>query len=280
MQVDFAHCAALVRQADRDRYLATLFAPAEHRNALYALYAFNCEIARVREAAREPMPGLIRLQWWREALSGKRAGEAAAYPVAVALRETLARYRLSPEPLETLIDAHSFDLYEEPMASAGDLTRYAIQTEGAVFGYACAILGAEAQATGTWVMNAAGAFVVSAILGSLARHAARRQLYLPLDLLSEHGIDRETIFARTTSEGLSAALAVLRARARWHLGLLEPQLVPEQIAPALLPVALVGPTLQRVERASDPFRVTPLPPWRRQWLLWRAARDPRRIFQA
>ncbi len=102
MQTHFEHCAALVREADRDRYLATLFAPAEHRDALYALYAFNVEIARVRELAREPMPGEIRLQWWREALSGEREGEAAAHPVAAALRETLARYGLATRPARGL----------------------------------------------------------------------------------------------------------------------------------------------------------------------------------
>ena len=46
MQDAFAYCAELVRTADRDRYLAALFAPAEHRGALYALYAFNVEIGR------------------------------------------------------------------------------------------------------------------------------------------------------------------------------------------------------------------------------------------
>ncbi len=50
---NFEHCAALVREADRDRYLATLFAPAEHRDALFALYAFNVEIvAGARSGAR------------------------------------------------------------------------------------------------------------------------------------------------------------------------------------------------------------------------------------
>src|SRR5450830_2187481 len=99
MQTNFEHCAALVREADRDRFLATLFAPAEHRDALFALYAFNLEIIRVRELAREPMPGEIRLQWWREVLSGERDGEAVAHPVAAALRETLARYGVVATPL-------------------------------------------------------------------------------------------------------------------------------------------------------------------------------------
>ena len=85
MQEAFAHCEALVRTADKDRFLRTLFAPAEHRGALFALYAFNVEVARVREAAREPLAGEIRLQWWRDVLAGEGRGEVAANPVAAAL---------------------------------------------------------------------------------------------------------------------------------------------------------------------------------------------------
>ena len=62
MQQAFAHCEALVRAADRDRFLAALFAPRERRGALFALYAFNVEIARVREVVygtAEPKTGAL-----------------------------------------------------------------------------------------------------------------------------------------------------------------------------------------------------------------------------
>ena len=90
-----AHCEALVRAADKDRFLATLFAPAEHRGALFALYAFNLEVARVREVVREPLSGEIRLQWWSDVLRGEGRGEVGAHPVAAALRATIARYQLA-----------------------------------------------------------------------------------------------------------------------------------------------------------------------------------------
>src|ERR1700719_3478940 len=112
MQANYDYCAALVREGDRDRFLATLFAPAAHRDALLSLYAFNVEISRVRDLAREPMPGEIRLQWWREVLSGERAGEAAAHPVAAALQATLASHGFVATPLLELIDARTFDLYD------------------------------------------------------------------------------------------------------------------------------------------------------------------------
>ena len=89
MQDVFAHCEALVRAADKDRFLAALFAPAAHRGALYALYAFNIEIARVRESIHEPLAGEIRLQWWTDAIAGKAAGDAQANPVAAALSTTV-----------------------------------------------------------------------------------------------------------------------------------------------------------------------------------------------
>src|SRR5688572_9786132 len=130
----FDHCEELVRAGDKDRFLATLFAPQKYRRALHALYAFNLEIARVREMAREPMPGEIRLQWWRDALLGAGQGEAASHPVAAALRETAVRYRLPPAALAGLIDARSFDVYDDPMASVADLEIYAMRTSSALLG--------------------------------------------------------------------------------------------------------------------------------------------------
>src|SRR3569833_2834102 len=111
------HCAALVREADKDRYLSALFAPSDRRGPLFALYAFAHEIATVRDRAREPMPGEIRLQWWRDVLNGERAGEAHANPIAAALTETIARFSLPVQRLLDYIEAHSFDLYDDPVAS-------------------------------------------------------------------------------------------------------------------------------------------------------------------
>src|SRR4029077_17613239 len=133
MEENDRHCEALVRAADKDRYLAALFAPADKRGPLFALYGFNHEIANIRERAREPMPGEIRLQWWRDVLNGERAGEAAANPVAAALRDTIARFNLPAAPLLNLIEVHAFDLYDDPMPTLAALEGYAGKTETALF---------------------------------------------------------------------------------------------------------------------------------------------------
>src|ERR1700755_177415 len=98
MQDPYAHCEAVVRAADKDRFLAALFAPAERRRHLFALYGFNGEVSRVRELAREALPGEIRLQWWRDVLGGDARGEVSANPVAAALLDTIKACDLSRDP--------------------------------------------------------------------------------------------------------------------------------------------------------------------------------------
>ncbi|MGC1467610.1 MAG: phytoene/squalene synthase family protein [Pseudolabrys sp.] len=281
MQSNFEHCAALVREADPDRFLASLFAPEAERAALCALYAFNAEICRVREVAREPMPGEIRLQWWREVLAGERSGEERAHPVAAALRTAIEQYGIAIDPLADLVEAHAFDLYEQPMVSMTDLEIYAERTDGAVLALAADILGGRSIAVSAAIRNAGIAYTVAGFLRNLARDASRRQLFVPLDVLTRHGADVESIFAGLTSAELRAALAELRLYARSRLAAAQQNIssMPDAILPALLPVALVQPALARMDKNDyEPFKFAAAPRWQRQWRLWRAARSPARIF--
>jgi phytoene/squalene synthetase len=113
----FLHCEALVRTHDKDRFLASLFVPEVHRRHLHALYAFNLEVARVRAAVREPMAGAIRLQWWREAVEGERAAEAAASPIAAAITTTLVQTGVAAGPLIEIIELRRAELFGEPVVS-------------------------------------------------------------------------------------------------------------------------------------------------------------------
>jgi 15-cis-phytoene synthase len=271
MQDSFSYCAELVRAADRDRFLATLFAPAGNRDALYALYAFNIEIARVADLAREPMPGEIRLQWWRDVLQRERGGEASASPVAAALLNTLERRRLAADSLLALIETRRFDLYDEPMLTVAELEGYEARTSSALIAMAAQILGVDAAAAAQAAGIACG---LARTLGAFPRHAAQRKLYLPVELLARHGVGPDDIFSGRPSPGLNAAAAELRGLVRGYLDATAAALgtLPREAWPAFLTVTLVRPSLDRWDRC-DVFAPTELSPWRRQWLIWRASRD-------
>ncbi|MFY9898346.1 MAG: phytoene/squalene synthase family protein [Xanthobacteraceae bacterium] len=275
MQDGVSYCAELVRDADHDRFIATLFAPERNRDALYALYAFNVEVAHVRDRAREAAPGEIRLQWWREVLQGERHGEAMASPVAASLLNAIERHRLPVNAMLALLDARRFDLYDEPMRTIAELEDYALRTESALIAMAAKILGADAVAA---ARPAGIARVLTQLLAALPGHAARRQLYLPVELLDRHGADAADVFACRSSPALNQAAADLRRLARDHLAVAASNLraLPRQALPAFLPIAPVRRSLDRLDR-SDIFLPKALSPWRRQWLIWRAARNPDRL---
>jgi len=133
----YRHCEQLVRTQDKDRFLAALFAPAGRRPYLFALYAFALEIARVKTLVREPMTGVIRLQWWLEALNGLRAQEAAASPVMIALNDAARQTGVTLAPLTAAVEARQDELRGEP----------AINAAAAVFSMAARFLGVAEDVT-------------------------------------------------------------------------------------------------------------------------------------
>jgi phytoene synthase len=273
MQDAYAHCEALVREADKDRFLASLFAPADRRPHLFALYGFNVEIARVGQVAHEPLAGEIRLQWWRDALSSRAPGDAAANPVAAALLDTIARCGLPVAPLDALIDARARDLYDDPIMTVSELEAYGRATASTLSGMAARIL--DRGAAPDDMADPAGiAYALGGLLKAFPQHAARGQLYVPIETLERHGGARAEVIAGTAGASLRAALAEIASRARERLAQAARHWpsVPPAARPAFLPLAWVAPLLARIERNSDPFAPIDLPQWRRQWLLWRAAR--------
>lgn len=266
----YAHCEAEVRRDDRDRWLASLFLPDAARPHVHALLAFNLEMAKVRDTVSEPMLGEIRFQWWHDALSN---GTAAGHPVAEALLDTIERCHLDVGRLDGLIEARSFDLYDDPMPSLDAYEGYARATSSSLFDCTAQILapGFPPDAAS----DAAGrAYAMTGLLRGLPWQVMEGQLYLPLDVLSRFQLPPDEVLAHRNSPALGFVLNDLRARVRSHLTAMQAAL-PDCPAPlACLPAFLCEPYLLRMEKPGlDPFK-TPieLPQWRRQWVLWRAAR--------
>lgn len=271
---DYAFCEQLLRENDRDRWLACLFAPEEKRPHLHALYAFSHELARIRELVSEPQLGEIRMQWWREILEGQRMIEAAANPVSAALMATVARFNLPYTALVRLVDARRFDLYNAPMPSMNDLEGYCGETVSVLFRLASFILADGRDPGGADASGHAGvAYGIAGLLRALPWHAMRGQCFLPQDLLAEHGALPQAAAAGLTSAPLLSALSAVRAHARTHLDAARAGLsgLEPQARPAFVPLAIVGPVLKRMDRRSyDPFgEIVEVPQWRRQWAMWR-----------
>ncbi len=278
----YCYCEDVVRRGDKDRFLASLFAPEEGRKHLFALYAFNLEVARIRDVVSDALPGEMRLQWWRDALAGCGHGEVGRHPVAAALIETVEKCDLSRQPLLDLIEARTFDIYDDPMPSVADFEAYCRATSAQPMALATEILGARGcNWTTTMVDHGGTAYAITGLLRAMPFHASRGQVFLPDDVIARHGARREDIFAGNVSPELGAALAELRKLAWHHLNEAGSCIrdICREAVPAVLPIALVRPYLERMDRPGyRPFEEKcVVPQWRRQWILWRAARTATRV---
>ena len=261
----FSSCEETVRGADYDRYIAALFARAGVRPHLFALYAFNHEIAKTAETVSQPMAGQIRLQWWRDAIGGLCARQTRDHPVVRALEETIREHDLPQMLFDRMIDAREMDLEEMPFPGMASLEAYADATSGNVMRVAARILGAG-DGLDSVAREAGVAYAIAGLLRALPYQAAGRRLMLPAAALRAAGVSPEEIFAGKASAGLSAVFSQMAGAARAHLGAARDMPAPRRFLPALLPAVLVPLYLKPMTEAGfNPFRdIVDVPVYRRQ----------------
>jgi len=270
-----------VRRLDVDRYLSTLFVPSERQHHIFALYAFNAEIARVRSAVSDPLPGEIRYQWWRDFLNGECHGDAHQNPIALALAATIAECNLPRKPFLDLIEARTFDLYDDPMPTWLDCEGYCGETSSALIRLASLALSGGEDLGGAMAAGHAGvAFALTGLLRAFPWTSRRGQVFLPKELFSAHGVELQDIRQGKPSDGLRAALAETRMRAMDHLKRTRDAIlsVPAKVRPAFYPVCFVEPYLKAMaEPEYDPFRSSiDLSRLKKLFVLWCQSRRARR----
>ena len=251
-----SYCGREVHDHDHDRYLTALFAPAACREAIFALYAFNVEVARTREAVSEPILGQIRLQWWREALDGIYQGNTREHPVVEGLSDAVHTYGLDPAQFEILLDARAADLDEAPPVDLAALEAYAGATSGTLSVLAMAVLGFTDDAPSRAAHMVGTAWALIGLMRAVGFHAQAQRLYLPDELLRTHDVDRRALFDLKPIPALNQVVRDVTRRAAELLadarGLKGD--VPRGARSGLLLASLADRYLGELSRAGyDPF---------------------------
>jgi len=251
-----SYCARQAQAHDNDRFVCALFAPVGAREALFALLAFNDEIARIRESVREPLLGEIRLQWWRDALDGIFAGTPPRQEVAMALAAAIARHALPRAPFDRLLDARGRDLYDEEPETRADLLAYVDATAGTLAELELRVLGADDGASRAAARAVAAAFALAGLLRALPHHARAGRLYLPKDAMDRAGLGRRAVLELKRGPALELVCREIAGEARKSLaaGRDLRGRVARGALPVLLAGVLAGIHLDRLARAGhDPF---------------------------
>lgn len=224
-------CADLVRRGDPDRFLAAMAAPVAARAVLFAIYAFNLEVARAPWASAEPMIAEMRLQWWRDVVDEIATGRPVrrhevSMPLAAAVTPELAA------DLDEFVAIRRWDIYRDPFRDQAHFDRYIDRGAATLMVVAARALGpADAGVLRDFGHAAGVANWLRAVPGLVARQR------IPLPDASDDGI---------RALAAAALVRLRRARAGRHL-------VSKPAAPALFAGWQAGTILTQALR--DPSRV-------------------------
>ncbi len=236
--------AKQARRFDRDRFLCALAAPGSAREALFALLAFNLELARIREAVSDVLLGCLRLKWWEDSLDSIFDGRPPRHPVAEALAAAAESSGLTSVPLRRQIEARSLDMANRPPVSLAELESYAKGTAGALAEATLQVLGVTDEMSHKAAVQVGTAWGLTGLMRAAPFHAAQGRSYLPDSLVLEGR--RETAVAQVAKVAQDHLVAARGARNQ----------VSERALPALLPAVPAQIHLNRLEKAGyDPGHV-------------------------
>ena len=267
-----------LRQTDRDRYLCLLLMPEHSRGFLAGLFAFNSELAQIRERVTDPAAGEVRLAWWNQVIDAIYVGQTVDSPLAQALARAIEAGDLPRHSFQAMLEARRFDLFDDPMPDLNTLEGYLGETSSAVLQMSALIMAGDDGLECAEVSGLAGvAMGLTGLMRSLPIHRARGQCMLPADMLAKHDLTQAHVLSGRGGAGLELVLLQLcrhankrleEAREKWHL-------VPDAAVKAYLPVALVPGYLKKLERARASLmtKVITSPQWMRQLRLLNAVRS-------
>ena len=231
------------RKYDRPAYTLSTFVPRPVQPFYLALRALNVSLSMIPDTTSSHTIGLMRLQFWRDAVTKALAGAPPKEPVAVLLaaaiadrhEQTQGRARISKRWLTRMIDAREQTLTNDPYPNLAALETYAENTYSTLMYLTLAALPLTSVTADHVASHIGKATGIVAILKGLPLVAfpppaprspqgggagATKQgaVMLPLDIMAETGVQEEAVFRQgADAPGLRDAVFTVATRASDHL---------------------------------------------------------------
>lgn len=203
----YALCLKLCRSHYENFPVASRWIPSERRGPVAAVYAF----ARVAddfadEPGWEPRERLRLLADWRARLRNCRANHDQ-HAVFWALSDTLARFRLTPEPFERLVTAFEMDVTKKRHATFEEVLFYCHHSADPVGELVLRLFGEWTEERGAWSNAICTALQLANFWQDVTVDARKDRLYVPLEDLKSLGVSEREVLNGPVSGALRELMA-------------------------------------------------------------------------
>ena len=217
LRASYAECKRLNSLHGKTYYLATLLLPAAKRPFVHALYGFARYADEIVDdlastLSHEEKAAVLK-EWSSEVLTGLETGKTSD-AVGSALIDTVSRFNIPHQHFKDFLRSMEMDLTVRQYHSFDDLYEY-VYGSAAVIGLEMVpILGGDTVNSLEAAKNLGVAFQLANFIRDVGEDLERGRIYLPMDELAEHGVDREMLEARKLTPQIVSALKFQITRVR------------------------------------------------------------------
>lgn len=210
-------CKKLNAEHGKTYYLATLLLPKAKRPFVHALYGF----ARYADEIVDDLASTLTvtqkrdllMRWSDGVLASLKSGKSDD-PIAIALIDTVKRFEIPHEHFVAFLHSMAMDLTITEYRTYQDLLEY-VYGSAAVIGLEMVpILGALDPGAYAPAEKLGIAFQLANFIRDVGEDLERGRIYLPLDELAAHGVDRAMLERRVLTSEIISALQFQIARVR------------------------------------------------------------------
>ncbi|KAJ7360473.1 NADH dehydrogenase (ubiquinone) complex I, assembly factor 6 [Desmophyllum pertusum] len=246
------YCNNLVRNLDYENYLCVLLLPKSSRTSVFAVRAFNVELARIQDAVSDQTIGRMRLQFWRDSLENTYQGNPPQQSVALELAEAITKHKLAKGWFSRLIDARERNLDNRPHETTNALEEHGENTVSSVLYLILECLGVKDVQADHAASHLGKAIAVVTLLRSTPFHGSKGKVYIPNNIMIKHGVSQEDIIRGRTTQPVKDVAYDLASLAHSHLSTAQSLMskAPKAASRAFLPVVSCKAYLTKIQKAD------------------------------
>ena len=231
---------SITKKSASNLAMAFVLLPRERAEAMSKFYAFCRQVDDIADEDSKPVGERKReLDLWRHELKQSFVGQKSSLPVIQELQPVLRRYQLSVCHFEEILDGVEMDLMTLRYPTFEALDHYCYHVASAVGLVSIEIFGYSQPACRDYAIHLGKALQITNILRDVRSDAERGRIYIPGELMREHGVDEAQIFGNRFDSEFQALASALCDQAQKHFREAV-RLLPIQDRQAMIAAELMG----------------------------------------
>ncbi|KAF4798047.1 NADH dehydrogenase (ubiquinone) complex I, assembly factor 6 [Turdus rufiventris] len=172
---------------------------------------------KIKDSVTQKTTGLMRMQFWRDAVEGIYGDNPPHQPVAAELWKAVKRHNLTKMWFMKIIDEREKNLDDRAYRNIQELETYAENTQSALLYLTLETLGVRdihADHAASHIGKAQG---IVTCLRATPYHCTRRKVFLPMDICMLHGVSQEDFIRGKQEKNVRDVIYDIASQAHIHL---------------------------------------------------------------